>query len=332
MTASALSDQGTLYVSTFDRPVTNKSYARWPVNLAGLPTTYQFNQFVFPFDENRLMLTDPRTVVTPAKDGAYVPIRLCGPSQPFVSANAEKYGSVIFQNPIIANPNLFSYGAGPLFPDTAFPSPMCGRYPFNLADTSSFGGLLGSPGWQGNIPVNSQWCIDSGYDNVNHVVMIFRGLANSASITFKLVSGLEVIPRLDSPVLQFTQKPVRFSPNALSFYQAVAEEMRTVYPSSFNSFGTILSAIGSAASRIWPVVRGIGSALVPVLDKALGAPEALSDRQVVTTTSQPAPMGSSTVQTAMRKTLRKKKPGRRVAVVTPRGSRSRSRSRSVLRR
>jgi len=329
MTAFALADQGTLYVGTFSRPMTSTTYFRWFNNFAGNPTACQINWTNFPLDENRLLLTDPRTSMVPAKDGAYVPIRLAGPQQPFVQSYKEEFGRILAQIPAVAGPTYVSYGSGPAFPDGTLPVPTVGRYPYVTGDVSGPAGETGSPFWQSAVPANAMWCVDSGYDNINHTLFIFRGLSSTASITFKCISGLEVIPRVDSPVLQFTSKPVKYSPNALAFYQAVSEEMRMVYPSSFNSLGTILSAIGSAASRIWPVVRSIGSAVVPVLDKALGAPEAMSDRQVVTTTARPGAMGT-TVQAVLKKTMRR---GRRATVRVPQrsASRSRTRSRSVRR-
>lgn len=334
LTASALNDQGTLYVSTFDRPFTSVRLqpapnAPPPPILGGVYCQQYTTSF--PCDENRIMLTDPRSYMAPARDGAYVPLRLCGPSQPFVKSYFSGFalttgnagGTLGYPGNVAAADGMPILDGLPCFPSVA-------------CDTST-PGYVAVPLWASLngavVPAGAQWAVDSGYDNLSQVVFLYRGLAASATVTFKCISGLEVIPRVDSPILQFVTKPVRFSAGALNFYQAVAEEMRNVYPGSFNSLGTILQAVGQAASAIWPTVRSVGAAVLPHIDKALGygAPTPMSTSQAVTLTTPKRTFGQSTLQGSLRSALSKRKSrgpkqprSRRTASIASRSSKRRS--------
>jgi len=244
--------------------------------------------------------------MAPARDGAYVPLRLCGPVQPFVSSN--RIGDQLiarFPGTCIAYD-----GYGITSADGMQAMPNLPMFPCVASDTSS-PGIVSVPACfaaGAAIPAGNFWASDSGYDNISHAVFLYRGLSANATITFKCIAGLEVIPRVDSPILQFVAKPVRYSAGALAFYQAVAEEMRAVYPGSFNSLGTILQAVGQAAAAIWPTVRGMGASVIPYVDKALGfgQPAPMSTSQVVRLAKPARAMGQSSLQSALRSSIRQK--------------------------
>lgn len=207
LTASALNDQGTLYVSTFDRPFVATTLQPWPFiygPLAAIPY-YQQRITSFPTDENRMMLTDPRTYMAPARDGAYVPLRLCGPVQPFVPAY--RIGdALLYTLPGTAEIAYTGFGVTAADLTQALPSLPC--FPCVASNTST-AGIVSVPACFAagvSIPGANFWATDSGYDNLSHAVFLYRGLSANATVTFKCIAGLEVIPRIDSPILQFVDR------------------------------------------------------------------------------------------------------------------------------
>jgi hypothetical protein len=108
---------------------------------------------------------------------------------------------------------------------------------------------------------------DTNLMSVSTAVVIGRGLATQASITVRVHMGLEYIPQEISPVLQFTKPAAIPSMKIVEMYHvALAELNRTVYPSSWNSFGTILNAIGTAVKAAVPLVTKMIPMAGPVLE------------------------------------------------------------------
>lgn len=268
LTASSLYDQGTLYASQLNRPYDGMTGLQ---AAGGGPITLPYGMCSYgssvPLDENEIAVQDPKYVCVPAKTGAYIPHRLSGPVQPFVSLNSGRGFFVIAPAP--DNPAAFpTYSMA----NTAYLGASQFVWPVTAAPLSrtAFSGssvVLAPPAWvnmvySGNFsgeaaPDLGTLPLDTGVDNVYTGVLLFRGLDPHASVTLRFVAGMEIIPMYDAPSREYVEPAPKFSPKAMELYYATCHEMANVYPSSFNALGTIVSAISSVLSRLWPVAKAV---------------------------------------------------------------------------
>lgn len=330
LTAASIADQGTVFAGQFQRQFFPRRVAQGTIQ-AGVSVLHNYTTTNVPFDENAMLLADPRAYTAPARDGVYMPFRLSGPSQPFVGATSPVTG--LFLDAALG----FHYAtgevaiaAGPPVVHGFMPS----HLPYNL-QPDGLGSYVTSPG-SSFIPVGGGTTfappsLDTGYDNVHQGVVIFRGLSGQASVTCKSYTGLEVIPSVDSPDRVFVKPPVKFNPRAMEAYYAVIHDMPTCYPASYNSFGTILSSIGGVVGKLWPTIKRV----VPIVGRALEEIiEGPNDAAASAVAAAPPvrslralgpPPSESALQSRPRKPKGKKK-GRVVRMARV-SSRSRSRSR-----
>lgn len=254
LVASAFNNQGTVYSSQLNR----KPWGRLIVTpTSGVTTMLSAAVIDMPPDESILALSDPGMVTAEAKHGTYVPLRLNGPTQPFV-------------NPLMtaSAPALTAVGSL-LCPEWGFATlqtlPVLTR---TAADTGYIQIWEGSG--RGALALTNPNCTtDTGLDNVANAMVIFRGLSATASLTIKSIDGIEYLPHLDSPSKQYAAPAAAPCLKALELYYMLSKELAYAYPASYNSIGLLLSTIAKAASYLWPkvlpLIPTLASALVPAI-------------------------------------------------------------------
>lgn len=262
--APDICNQGTVYAAQFPPRFSNVStvshtgeYAPFNITpngtIAGFPRSIRL-----PLSEEELMLMAPDALTGPAKDGVYMPLHMSGPNQPFPDATT---------------PSTFAWGDGGSFGMLHYFGPGNGpssvstpqatfcHFPVLVRDQlRPWVSLAARP--YANLPPSSQpltgW--DSGYDNLNAGVVIFRGIAAGsggafgASLQVKALVGLEIVPRPLAPDRVFARPAAVFDPKAMEVYYSVLHELHQAYPASYNAFGLLGPMIMSALARLAPIV------------------------------------------------------------------------------
>jgi len=231
---------------------------------------YANAHFHSPLDEATLVQLSPEPFVGAARDGVYMPLRLQGPSQPFVK------GFI----PTVMNPELTLSNPFVLVND--YSGPPIPQVPYvDIANTTA--NSIQAPWvnlYLGGYNGTNKTVTDTAYDNTSVGIIIFRGLAGpfgagfGASVTVKTMIGMEVVPRIDSPERTFVRVAAECDSRALAAYYALAYEMPDAFPASYNFLGTLLPMLGGLATKIWPVIRTalpqLGSAVMSAVDSAVG--------------------------------------------------------------
>lgn len=295
MTASALNDQGTVFAGQLAREYLRAPCCVWNPSITSPTGAYLATSLAYakvPTNEDQLLLVCPKAYTAPARDGCYVPIRLSGPTQPFAT-------------PVNGVPGIISGtppgGGNGIFASGATVSPSLGNgfaAPSPVLETLNTGLKASSQGG-----VNALY--NFGHDNTYTSVIFFRGLSPSASITLKYFTGQELEVDPGSPIRQFAKVPSPYSPNAMEAYYRLVHELPGVYPSSFNSLGTILTAIGSVASRMWPVVQKLVPSVVHGVSAAAAKYGDLSSQQTVKTPPPRVVLSAKQTQSKSKRARRK---------------------------
>lgn len=254
LTSSDLYNSGTVFASQWMIPFTHGGFTKNPTGSGASPfvnpTVLRRISTGVPFDENTMTLSSPSLYTSQAKLGAYLPLRLCGPDQPFVAPLAA--GAEAFL------PNPAATGdLDVLFPTSADVTFLPALVE-NLADQDTLTGQY-VRSW-----VNPAY--GSNVDNVATGVVIFRGLHRLATVTIKTYDSLEIATRYNGPSRQFMKTPREFSPRSLEAYYRISHSLDQVYPASFNSLGSILATIGKVIMGALPVVGPVLSAAVPLIE------------------------------------------------------------------
>jgi len=263
--ASAVSDQGQVYAGQLPpfitdaglmQPTGYDSGIRNPDSGSGAnyPQLARLFTTVLPADEVSLSRMNPDYYQSDAREGVYMPLRLAGPSQPFVRCSA---GSVITTDTgggYLATTDAISPIGAILSPTLGLlqANPSLVPWPYRATREQV-----------GSAPAGfaNPLLLDSGFDNVNTGVIIFRGLSGTsgggfaASIQLKVISGLEIAPVPPQGDGVFVEPPAPYQPKALEAYYKLALELKGAYPARFNSLETILDAIGDVASKVWSHVE-----------------------------------------------------------------------------
>jgi hypothetical protein len=284
LVAAAVNDQGDVYAAQYSPQYVGRSgcAALGPSTIPGTNYMGVLETVRIPFTEGDLTLASPGRYQGRAKDGVYMVHSLSGPSQPFANVAVPAiFGST---SPFAGPPPGFSV---PCFNTGGSTSAI--QYSHVMGVTNNDSGdpsTLGSIPWVNygtgfsgqSAPLSSA---DTGFDNTNIGVMIFRGLAGpgsgggsfGASVMFKVVVGLEIISRPTGVDRIFAEAPMPYHPRALEAYYGIDSELEDAYPASFNFLGGILGTIGSVASKLWPVVKQLAPVVSGVIDKFAGTEE-----------------------------------------------------------
>jgi len=264
--SAAVSDQGQVYAGQFSplfRTVGLVELSGYDsgVSIPGSspPANYsliaQHYTAILPSDEASLSRMNPDFYQAPSREGVYMPLRLSGPNQAFTRSVS---GETVHQTNggagfLASDQSLFPTGAilSPTSNELSR-SPASDPWPYLIpvtALTSPDGTVISLPGRQG---------FDTGYDNINCGVVIFRGLQGGgggggfgASLQVKVIAGLEVAPIPSQGDAVFAERPAPFEPKAMEAYYRMCLELKGVYPARFNSFEDILDAIGDVAKKVW---------------------------------------------------------------------------------
>jgi len=296
--ASAVSDQGQVYAAQF-APILRRAGLVLPQGYdTGVPITppnapyyawiAEHYTTILPADERALSRMNPDFYQAPSREGVYMPLRLAGPTQPF--ARSVTGGDVHQLN-----------GGGGFLSNSGVEAPIGALLTPNTGELEGtrggFGGSSLLP-WVYQFNVNTQTTVpgaqllrlpsnlsmDTGYDNTNVGVVIFRGLNGSsgggfgAALQVKLIAGLELAPTPSQGDSVFAEKPAPYEPRAMEAYYKLCLELKGTYPARFNSFEDILDAIGDAAKKIWTNVEptivsglsGLANAGLGMLTNAAG--------------------------------------------------------------
>lgn len=325
MTASALVDQGTVYAASFPSEYTDGSMSADYAFLSPAPSSTALlvieSRTNVPLDENALQLVSPKPFVAPARHGAYVPQRWLGADPTFVKPRYP------------GNPLLFDSNSGDFVGVGAVTTGGWteGTLPVIPVVTSNYATADGASAWFGSWPVSLAGAaagqslaaglapiLDTGMSPHSTGVIIFRGLANAASITLKSMLGLEVVPRADSTQRQFAVPPGPGSDEAIALYTRVCSQLDPAYSASYNALGALLPVIASLVRTYGPpLVRSIFAA--PVVRRR-AQPDRMAEYQRVALSDPRAPaMSEMSVGTPRARRRRRRRGGRRSSVAgTPR--------------
>lgn len=267
--ASGLTNQGQVMAAQYPADIKESgdvisSYTPAP---SGSNYVSKILNCALPTTEADLAATAPGFYMDEAQNGVYLPLRLTGPSQPFVRSTLTSLGAMeIAGTPVAYSTTTDQYHTGAICVPSVYnsgPVPPGNSWVFQTLVDPQAVFVTGNP--PGAVPP-----MDSAFDNTNIGVIIFRGLQGgtgggfSSSIQLKTLAGLEVVPCPDSPNREFTRPAACYEPKAIQAYYELCFALRDAYPASYNSFGDILEKIGSVAKKIWgyvePVLKTVGQA------------------------------------------------------------------------
>jgi len=313
MTASSLYDGGSVTAAQF--PI------EWPLSSQFIYTMRNGSNYAaipswapLPLDEQHMRQMAPGSHVGEARAGVYMPLRLRGPSQPFVglqSVGGRWYTPASTSN--IYNTVTTPVASALYLPVAAYAS---------IAVTQSAGyttgvSTLGSGSATGLIS-DPAAVDDTNYDNFNTGVIIFRGLSPQATLTIQAYQGLEMCVFPTSALASFARSPEIRDDRALAAYSAIVSRMGYVYPAKYNALGLILpliaTALRAALPYVVPAVRSLAGMAIPALASAAMA-------RIGATPAQRAPSVSS----RPRSTAPANKPRVRLGSLPPAKQRKRKR-------
>lgn len=277
MTASDLYNSGTVTSGQFDgsgvdgEGFFSSSSAQYPATLV--------KRFRVPLNEESLLETSPGSRVAPAREGSYLPIRMFGGDFPYVDMQR-------------ADGKFFTQLTTTPWPPVSIPGVSYLGVPSPAAQSRDMGatyvavptgggansgdvraGLLTLQARMGN-PSNPVAFGDLGYTNTNCSVTIYRGLNYQASITLKILSGIEAIPDARAAIRSMAQPGAAPCPQAIEAYFELSKSLPTALPARDNSAGLLLGKILSMLPLILPRVKRAVEAFIttpPALAAAAAA-------------------------------------------------------------
>jgi hypothetical protein len=278
LSAPDVNNQGDVYAAQFASRCVSSSFDQTGVlstTVPSAPLGAISDYFRLPLTEGDLTLACPNAYVGRAKNGVYMPLRHGGPTIDFADVNVkwpltvQGGGRMFFVTDVSDEANQMPHlpqitawdGAGAL--TTSSP------YAVNTALQQ-----YSTTGTWAGIVQNSPGC-DTGYDNMNCGVVIWRGLAGpaasgipfGATVLVKVLAGHEFIPRPSSVDRIYAKPSTPYDPRAIAAYYGIAMGLAPAYPASFNSFGDILNVIRNVASKVLTPIKAIAA---PVLSIANG--------------------------------------------------------------
>lgn len=266
LVASDLVNQGTVTSGLY--PARYVITRPWDVSGTGITVnaSWQWSSFQVPLDEENMTAMNPKVRVAPAKTGVYQPVYSNGPNFdwacPFPRASVlgtvngtsglTGYNWVTTSNPpsaptwtvVGANPGIIGFQdpTRPFFNDKWLPA------------------SLNPDPLTGFLPDGVPYTWGTGNEMVG--ISLYRGLNVQASLTVKVVLGLELVCSPSSPIRQFAVPPPPNEPNALQLYYDLVAEMPHSYPASANFLSAVVSAAQTLLPMILPhlpaIVGGIG--------------------------------------------------------------------------
>lgn len=293
MTASEMFDGGTVTAGTLSADV--ESHGGIWMNGGAVYRAAQVQRFMLPLTEEQITMRCTTSRVSAAKDGIYIPHKMCGFAYrdrqssvltPFIEATS---GSPMTYLPVVYLGRPGSSAGVSVLPQYVDPDFLdgTGAYVSQVPVAMSL---------EGANPTNP-CCGDTSYTDMEASVMIFRGLHPSASITLKVLMGLEVCPTPLSSLRPALQPPAAMCLEAIRVYNEMSAAMSAIHPSRDNAFGFLLKQIADLIPVVLPRVK---RAL------AAGAAELFRSDETLSKKSPAPPKAAPKAQPASRKKKRKK--------------------------
>jgi hypothetical protein len=267
-TGPTLYDGGNIVGGTFGRPIV-RAGMRADVGLTnslgvGPTTAVPYAPFTssIPFVDAELLLLDPKSTSWPARQGIYCVTRHTGPCVPFAPTptvdSAIQVQSLDVAGARQQNLMMPPGGNGAQWMTSAVWINLCRQngaqfMPPQWMDNTN-GSTYGSPSYE---------AYESFVGSLSIPVAIGRGLNYQATMTARCFTVVEFLPLFQSPIAQFSFVQLPPAPKLWELYHAIAHELRFIYPSAWNSMGTVLGAIANVASAVIPGVGAVVRALAP---------------------------------------------------------------------
>jgi hypothetical protein len=250
LVASDTTNQGT--VTSGQYPARINPYLSTTVAAQPGKNFYSFECLEVPLNEANMTASNPKVRVAPAKMGVYQPLYNAGPTfewavpRPFPNVSPDYNWTttgIMYVTPPLPVINRRMYTAVPSILAPIDPTAGTLQDGFSILSGTSGSAQAGSYSY--------------GVDNTMTGVSIWRGLSNSASVTHKMVVGLEIQVSPTSPVRQFVVPAAEYEPKALQVYFDLCHDMPHSYPSSANFLGAVLAAAKTLLPMVLPAVSGI---------------------------------------------------------------------------
>jgi len=262
LVASDLNNQGT--VTSGQYPSRIAAYRPW-VSYFGTPNTNSTNYSVellnIPLNEADMTTLNPKVRVAPAKQGVYQPIYNAGPTFEWAAPR-----SLPAMGVDSTFGNTASGGSGVLwFPSSGGsvpqgqPNPNVPTgIPVLLACMDTTSGFVLDTWYQTSLAVGSAVNpYTAGTSNELTGVSLYRGLSASASITLKMVLGVEIVPSVVSPVRPFVKTSIGDDPRAIQLYYELVKDLPQSYPASANFLNYVLSSVRALLPVVLPHVPAL---------------------------------------------------------------------------
>nr|WPR18113.1 MAG: peptidase A21 family protein [Owegonang virus 4] len=281
-TSSSLYNGGTLIAAQFAAGAVDDVVASFTRD--GIPCYAMASLVNVPLTDDGLTQMCPGAQSSEARDGCFLPLRLLGPTQRFVS-EAPALGATAYQSSPSASSETITNqnNAATLLSSTSVP---------RLLLTSYLGGggsTTGTAFWAGALSTLPGKIDDTGFDNVATGIIMLRNLPYQASFSLQAYVGLEAILDTTSPFRSLTMATAAYDPRAISAYFDIVAGMPFAYPASYNSFASILPFISRALTLVKPYVAPF---LGPMLRRGadmLEAPRPAAKPTVSTVATKPVP-------------------------------------------
>lgn len=245
-TSSSLYNGGTLIAAQFATGSVDESLGVWSRDSLSMYT--QNKLYNVPLTDDALTQMCPGAQAVDAKEGVFMPMRLLGPYQHFVS-EPSAIGAVIQQNStsalaetITAQNNAGTLSSSTSVPSSFIPSYLGGGTPATTA----------APWWVSTLYTTTGRIDDTNYDNVAVGVILLRNLPYQASFSLQAYVGIEAILDTASAFRSLTMATATYDPKAIQAYYDIVSSMPFTYPASYNAIGALLPFISRAISAVVP--------------------------------------------------------------------------------
>jgi hypothetical protein len=251
LVASDLNNQGTITSGQY--PARIAQYQPGSARGAS-PNAYlsSYELLEVPLNEANMTAMNPKVRVAPAKQGVYQPAYNIGPT--FEWACPRPMPSLMFDAGSVVNPFVY------------FPTLVSTAYQFSQ-QTAALHSFLVPMDPTTNRVQDSYFATNDGAggtlpytygsDNTMTGVSIWRGLDKAASVTLKVVVGLEIQVSPTSPIRQFVVPAGDYEPKALQLYYDLVHDMPHTYPASSNFLQAVLGAVRTLLPSVLPHVSSI---------------------------------------------------------------------------
>lgn len=304
LVASSLYNGGTIIAGQVDNDWTrqNPSFLGFLHPVSGPIALCVPSETTIPLSNESLALSCPGAMVGPAREGCYIPQRLIGPSQPFVTP---PYAQGRLQ--------MNTGGFNTLFPyvvqgSTEFWNPPCiPTWPNVRSQEDALGNSGNGPAWwisalyAGGSLAGYNALADSGFDRCATGVVIYRGLDANAAVLLRAFVGLEVVTMPSSPFKTFMQPPASPDLKAMHAYYMLANNMNIAYPAKYNQLGLLIPALVSAIGTVGPMLMPAVKHIVEAAGKKVAS--MIAPKQA--TVPRPVPLQAMAV--TKKQVLKKKK-------------------------